>query len=176
LLNAVPALQAIGIAAAIEVLKVAPARDQRVIPGLGIEALLSAVPTLQAIVTAKYTDELVATEKLTVALARYQRVIPAIASEPLISAVPAVQAIGIVAAKEALFVAPARDQRVIPGIGIEELTIVVTGAQKIIVRCARHEQDFFQNELVAAKARLLCWARKVKKLTSGAGPDFNAVS
>jgi hypothetical protein len=27
--------------------------------------------------------------------------------------------------------------------------------QRVIARCARHEQDFFQNELAAAKARLL---------------------
>jgi hypothetical protein len=74
----------------------------------------------------------------------------------------ALQAIGTVAAKKVLKAAPARGQRVITGIGIEELTIVVTGAQKIIAICATHEQDFLQNDLVAAKARLLCWARRVK--------------
>jgi hypothetical protein len=103
-----------------------------------------------------------APELLIIAHARDQRVIPGIATEVLISAVPALQAIGIVAATKGLRTAPARDQRVIPRFAIEELTIAVAGYQKIIARCARHEQDFLQNELVAAKARLLCWARKVK--------------
>ena len=148
----------------------APARDQRVIPVIAIEVLILAAPALQAIGIG------VAKEALTVAPARDQRVIPGIAMEVLTTAVPALQAIGIVAAPKQLKAAPAPDQRIIPGFAIDELTIAVADYQKIIARCARHEQDFFQNELVAAKARLLCGARKEKKLTSGAGPDFNAVS
>jgi hypothetical protein len=127
----------------------APARDQRVIPVIAIEVLILAAPALQAIGIG------VAKEALTVAPARDQRVIPGIAIEVLTTAGPALQAIGIVAAPKQLSVAPAPDQRVIPGFAIDELTIAVTGYQKIIARCARHERDFFQNELVTAKARLL---------------------
>ena len=53
-----------------EVLTVANARDQRVIPGMARQVLKSAAPALQAIGT------VAATELLKVALARDQRVIP----------------------------------------------------------------------------------------------------
>ncbi|MFO0162335.1 MAG: hypothetical protein ACK54W_22370 [Alphaproteobacteria bacterium] len=70
LISAVPALQAIGTVVAIEKLIGAPARDQRVIPGVAKEPLTSAVPAPQAIVAG------VALENLIGAPARDQRVIP----------------------------------------------------------------------------------------------------
>ena len=47
--KAVPALQAIGTLATSELLIVAPARNQRVIPGIALELLTIAVPAQQAI-------------------------------------------------------------------------------------------------------------------------------
>jgi hypothetical protein len=99
LTNAVPALQAIGIVAAIEQLIVAPARDQRVIATIAKKDLINAGPALQAIVIGDVIAGIdTAMKGLQVAPARDQRVIPRIAPEALTSAAPAPQAIGINAA------------------------------------------------------------------------------
>ena len=96
LTSAVPALQAIGIGAAIKGLIVAPARDQRVIAGIANKELISSGPALQAIGFGASIELLIVTP------ARDQRVIADIARELLSSAVSALQAIGTVAAIKVL--------------------------------------------------------------------------
>jgi hypothetical protein len=159
-----------GIETAIEPLQVAPARDQRVIPGVAIENLTIAAPTLQAIGTVS------AIEALSVAPARDQGIIPGFAKESLTNAGPPLQAVIIVTGIKVLQVAPARDQRVIPSLaiklylysdGIRNLTI--PAAQQAIVTVAGIEI-----EGLARDQRVI--ATQPKKHTTVTGPKKKIIS
>ena len=147
---AVPALQAIGIGAALEGLIIAAARDQRVIPGFAQKWARLAVSAHKAIGT------VAAIEVVSFAPARDQRVVAGIAIEVLSVAGTALQAIGIGAAIEEILFLRARDQRVIPSFTKKGVAIIpqhFPGPHAVIEVTAQDHQNAIQR-INAAQAIL----------------------